>query len=199
MELVLASRNHKKAVELKKLLAGLPVVIRTIDEFPDVGEVEEDGDTFAENAVKKALHAARATGLNALADDSGLEVEALGGEPGVRSARYAGEDADDRANNAKLLEALRGRPAAERGARFRCVIALARPDGHVETAEGSCEGVITEETRGTAGFGYDPLFYYPSFGRTFGEVEPEVKHSVSHRGSALRAAADIIRRWIKEY
>ncbi len=198
MDIVLASRNPKKSDELKLLLAGLPVTVRTLDEFPGVGEAVEDGRTFAENAVKKALHAARATGLAAIADDSGLEVEALNGAPGVRSARYAGEGASDGANNRKLLDSLRGRALRERRGRFRCVVALASPDGRVETAEGSCEGVILDSPRGDRGFGYDPVFFYPPLGRTFAELEPVEKHAVSHRGMALRAAADIIRRWIGE-
>lgn len=198
MEIVLASRNRRKAGELSDLLAGLPVVIRTMDEFPHVAEVEEDGLTFRENAVKKAVHAASVTGLPALADDSGLEVDALGGAPGVRSARYAGETADDEANNAKLLAAMRGLPPGERSARFRCVIALARPDRTTETAEGSCEGIIGEAPRGAGGFGYDPLFFYPPLDRTFAELKPAAKNRVSHRGVALKAAVAIIRRWLKE-
>ncbi len=194
MEIILASRNPGKAEELRSLLSGLPVEVRGLDEFPGVGEVEEDGETFRDNAVKKALHAARITGLPALADDSGLEVDALGGAPGVRSARYAGDGADDRANNDKLLEALRDVPEAERGAGFRCVIALAWPDGPVETVEGDCRGIIAASPRGSGGFGYDPLFYYPPLKKTFGQLPPEEKHRVSHRGKALRAAAEVIGR-----
>ena len=198
MDILLASRNRKKAAELRDLLSDLPVTVRSLEEFPEVAEVEEDGATFVENALKKALQAARATGLPALADDSGLEVDALGGKPGVRSARYAGEKADDRANNSKLLEALDGVPPERRAARFRCVIALALPDGEVETVEGDCRGVIHPAPRGTGGFGYDPVFYYPPLERTFSELTPEEKGRVSHRGKALAAAAAIIRSWMEE-
>jgi XTP/dITP diphosphohydrolase len=191
MEIVLASRNRGKAAELSALLAGLPIRIRTLDEFPSAGEVEEDGATFAENAVKKALAALSATGLPALADDSGLEVDALGGRPGVFSARFAGIGADDRSNREELLRSLEGVPEP-RTARFRCVIALAHPGGRVETVEGSCEGVITREPRGEGGFGYDPLFFFPSLGRTFAELGPGEKHAVSHRGKAMRAMAGVL-------
>ncbi len=197
MDIVLASRNRRKAAELVGLLAGLPVTVRTLEEFPGVAAAVEDGLTFADNAVKKAVHAARATGLPALADDSGLEVDALGGEPGVRSARYAGEGAVDEANNAKLLAALAGVPAADRTARFRCVIALASPEGAAETVEGACEGLVADAPRGRAGFGYDPLFYYPPLGRTFAELTPGEKQRVSHRGKAMTAAAGMIGRWVE--
>jgi XTP/dITP diphosphohydrolase len=198
VEILLASRNRKKAAELTDLLSDLPVTVRSLEEFPEVAEVEEDGSTFVENALKKAIHAARATGLPALADDSGLEVDALGGKPGIRSARYAGEKADDRANNRKLLNALEGVPPEQRTARFRCAIALAFPDGEVETVEGDCRGTISEEQKGTGGFGYDPVFYYPPLERTFSQLTPQEKGRVSHRGKALAAAAAIIRGWLEK-
>jgi XTP/dITP diphosphohydrolase len=191
-ELVIASANRKKAAEIAGILRGFEVRLRTLDEFPDLKPVVENAPTFEGNAVKKALAAARATGLPALADDSGLEVEALGGAPGVFSARYAGEGADDEANNARLLGALREVPADRRGARFRCVIAVALPDGEVRTAEGSCEGLILEAPRGEGGFGYDPLFFHPPLGLTFAELDPSEKRRVSHRGKALDAARELI-------
>ncbi len=192
MDLVLASRNRGKSAELAALLRGLPVTFHTLDEFSAAGEVEEDGTTFEENAVKKALAALAATGLPSLADDSGLEVDVLGGRPGVFSARFAGAGADDRANREELLRQLEGVPDGLRAARFRCVIALAMPGGRVETVEASCEGVITREPKGTGGFGYDPVFFYPPFGRTFAEVTPAEKHSVSHRGRAMALMAGLL-------
>ncbi len=193
MDLVLASRNRGKSAELAALLRGLPVTLHTLDEFSAAGEVEEDGTTLEENAVKKALAALAATGLPSLADDSGLEVDVLGGRPGVFSARFAGAGADDRANREELLRQLEEVPDGRRAARFRCVIALAMPGGRVETVEASCEGVITREPKGTCGFGYDPVFFYPPFGRTFAEVTPAEKHSVSHRGRAMASMAGLLR------
>ena len=188
--LVFATRNKGKLVELRALLPGLDV--RSLDELDRaVPEVVEDADTFAGNASKKAREVARATGCPALADDSGLEVDALGGAPGVWSARYAGEPANDAANNAKLLAALAGVPAERRTARFRAVLALADPAGplgdRVITAEGACEGVILDAPRGTGGFGYDPLFYAPELGQTFAEAGVGPKSDLSHRARAMRA------------
>jgi XTP/dITP diphosphohydrolase len=148
----------------------------------------EDGDTFEANAVKKAVEIARATGCWALADDSGLEVDALGGAPGVYSARYAGEPCSNEANNEKLLRELAGRE--NRAARFRCVIALSDPEGNARTVDGDCRGSIAHRERGTGGFGYDPLFVPDGYNETYAELSPEVKHSISHRGRALRKAHD---------
>jgi XTP/dITP diphosphohydrolase len=185
-EIVLASANPAKAQELARLLEGLPVRVRRPADVGGLPPVVEDGATFAANAEKKAVTAARASRRWALADDSGLCVDALGGEPGVRSARYAGEGADDARNNAALLRALAG--ASDRSARFVCSIALADPSGEVRfRAEGSVEGKILEEPRGSGGFGYDPLFFHPPLGRTFAELPPREKDAVSHRGRALRA------------
>lgn len=185
-ELVLATRNPGKVREMAALLADLGVTMRSLFDVPGAPEVEEDGRTFAENAVKKAETIARFTGLPALADDSGLEVDALGGAPGVFSARYAGEGASDAANNEKLLAALAGVPAERRTARYRCVLALAAPGMPTVTVEGVCEGRIAEQPRGTGGFGYDPLFYLPGRGKTMAELRPEEKNAISHRGQALR-------------
>lgn len=185
-ELVLATRNPGKVREMAALLADLGVTVRSLSDVPGAPEVEEDGRTFAENAVKKAETIARFTGLPALADDLGLEVDALGGAPGVFSARYAGEGASDAANNAKLLAALAGVPAERRTARYRCVLALAVPGMPTVTVEGVCEGRIAEQPRGTGGFGYDPLFYLPGRGKTMAELRPEEKNAISHRGQALR-------------
>lgn len=187
MEIVLATRNKGKIRELQEFLAGLPVKVRSIDEFKDVPEVEETGETFADNALLKARAACSATGLPALADDSGLCVDALDGAPGVRSARFSGENATDESNNAKLLQELAGLKKAGRTARFVCVLCLARPGGSHEFFGGECPGVILENPRGDAGFGYDPLFLDETLGKTFGELTGEEKLSRSHRGMALRS------------
>lgn len=187
--LVVASRNRHKLRELEQLLAGVAVALRGLDAYPGATEVEEDGQTFRENAVKKARAAAVYTGEWALADDSGLEVDALGGQPGVRSARFAGEPRDDARNNERLLELLAGVPAEGRTARFRSVVALAGPAGELEVVEGTVEGRIIERPRGTGGFGYDPLFLLPELGKTLAELSPEEKNAVSHRGRAVAALA----------
>jgi XTP/dITP diphosphohydrolase len=192
--LVFATRNPGKLVELRQLLPGVAVV--DIDEAAArlgraIPEVDEDRDTFAGNAVKKAREVSAATGLPALADDSGLEVDALDGAPGVWSARYAGPGAGDAANNAKLLAALHGVPAVRRTARFHAVLALADISGPlgdtVITANGACEGVVAEAPRGTGGFGYDPLFFLPELGRTFAEVDAGTRNELSHRARAMQA------------
>jgi XTP/dITP diphosphohydrolase len=186
--LVFATRNKGKLVELRELLAGIQVL--AIDEVGvAVPEVVEDADTFAGNAAKKAREVSAATGLPALADDSGLEVDALGGAPGVYSARYAGEPHSDSANNAKLLAALEG--VTKRSARFRAVLALADVAGplgtEILTADGTCEGTILTAPRGTGGFGYDPLFFAPELGMTFAEAGVGSKSELSHRARAMRA------------
>jgi len=194
--LVFATRNKGKLVELRALLAGVDVL--SIDEAEarlgvHIPEVVEDADTFAGNAAKKAREVSSATGLPALADDSGLEVDALDGAPGVYSARYAGEGAGDAANNTKLVAALAGVPAERRTARFRASLALADVRGplgaDVLTADGVCEGVILDAPRGTGGFGYDPLFYAPELGQTFAEAGVGPKGDLSHRARAMRAIA----------
>lgn len=192
--LVVASRNRHKAEELRQLLAGLRVVLRLPDDYPGFPEVVEDGATFAENATKKARSASEFTGEWALADDSGLEVDALDGSPGVWSARFAGEPTSDSRNNQKLVRLLAGIPAERRTARFRSVVALAGPGGELDLVEGSIEGVILENLRGTGGFGYDPLFFIPPLGRTMAELTSEEKNGVSHRGRAMAALADVLRR-----
>jgi XTP/dITP diphosphohydrolase len=184
LPVVLATRNAGKTEELRRLLTDFPVAIKNLDDFGPVPPVEEDGMTFEENAVKKARTTAKVLGLPALADDSGLTVEALGGAPGVRSARYAGEHAADADNNAKLLKELEHEE--HRAAAFVCVIAVAVPWGPALVYEGRCEGLITREQMGTAGFGYDPLFFYPPFQKTFAQLTTEEKNQVSHRGRALR-------------
>lgn len=186
--LVLATRNQGKIAEFRALLAGFDVEIKDLGDFGPIPEVAEDGETFEDNAYTKAHATARVLGLPALADDSGLVVEALGGAPGVRSARYAGEGAGDRENNRKLLEALKG--VEDRRARFECVLAIAVPRGPALVYEGRCEGRITREMVGEQGFGYDPVFYYPPLEKTFGQMTREEKNRVSHRGKAMAEFRD---------
>lgn len=185
--IVLATRNENKVRELAAMLDDLPLRLESIASFADAPEVEENGATFADNAVLKAKAAAQHTGLWAMADDSGLEVDALDGQPGVYSARFAGSHATDADNNEKLLRFMVDVPEERRTARFRCAIALASPDGLVFVDEGTCEGRIAQAPRGDGGFGYDPLFIVPHLGRTFAELPPAEKDRISHRARALAA------------
>lgn len=187
-DLLLGTRNLHKIREIASILAGLSLTLRDLREFPNAPEVEETGFTFRANAELKARAWATVTGLPTLADDSGLEVDALGGRPGVLSARYAGAQGNDAANNARLLAELSGVPAERRGARYRCVIVIVGSAGLVAAAEGTCEGRIGEAPRGSNGFGYDPLFLVaPDFARTMAELDPDEKNRISHRGRALEA------------
>ncbi len=187
MKLVVATRNKGKLREIENELSGLKgLEFIPLSGFPETPELEETVISFTENAGRKAGFVAKATGLSAVADDSGLEVDALHGRPGVLSARFAGEHASDDENNRRLLQEMQGVPEPERTARFRCVIALADPEGGLEFVEGVCDGVILTEPRGTHGFGYDPLFYYPRLKLTFAEMNLNTKLSVSHRGRALQ-------------
>jgi XTP/dITP diphosphohydrolase len=181
--LVLATRNRGKLTELRELLSGFDITIKGLDEFIPIPEVEEDGRTFEENAYKKAYFTANALGLPALADDSGLVVRALGGEPGVHSARYAGDNASDEDKYNKLLKEMEGK--TERSAYFECTIAIALPTGNSMTFTGRCEGEITFEPFGNEGFGYDPIFLYPPLKMTFAQISLEVKNKISHRGRAM--------------
>jgi len=181
--LVIATRNQGKLIEISDLLKDYPVDIKSLDDFGPIPEVEEDGDTFDENAYKKASFTARILGFPALADDSGLIVPALDGAPGVHSARWAGEKATDEEKCQKLLRELDG--ATDRQAVFECVISIAVPGGPALTYEGRCEGEIITAPRGANGFGYDPVFYYPPFEKTFAQIPREEKSRVSHRGKAL--------------
>lgn len=193
-KLILATANEHKVREIRELLTDADVEVVHLGELDNPPVLQEIGATFAENARQKALAVARQTGELALADDSGLEVDALHGEPGVHSARWAGEGAGGLELVAKLLRELADVPDDQRSARFVCVLSLCAPDGEIGRWEGRVEGVITREPRGSGGFGYDPVFLYPEDGMTFAEMTPERKNAVSHRGRALRAfAADLPR------
>lgn len=181
--LVFATGNKGKISEIKNMLSAFPVEIKGLDDFGPIPPVVEDGDTFEENAYKKAHFTAKILGFPALADDSGLMVEALKGAPGVHSARYAGEGATDQERNRKLLREMEG--IENRRAIFVCLIAIVVPRGPALIYEGQCEGLITHEPKGKKGFGYDPLFYYPPLKKTFGEISLTEKNKISHRGKAL--------------
>ncbi len=197
--LVVATRNRNKLAEFRELLRGLDIEIKSLDDFGPIPEAIEDGETFDDNAYKKAIHTARILGLPALADDSGLVVEALDGAPGVFSARYAGENASDEENVAKLLAELEGE--SNRKAYFQCVLSIAVPSGPALTYEGRCDGVIIDEKRGENGFGYDPVFFFAEYGKTFAELTMEEKGRVSHRGKALaeiKAERAQIKKWLEQ-
>ena len=189
--LLVATHNQGKLKEIQAIL-GDDVVLKTMTDYPDVAEVVEDGDTFEANAIKKAVEVAEATGEITLADDSGLEVDAIDGAPGVYSARFSGENATDQTNNDKLLSLLDQIPDEQRQARFRCVIAVVAPGGEPRTATAAWEGSIVRAPRGDQGFGYDPLFFSPEHGMTSAELPRETKNRASHRGKALRAARPLI-------
>jgi XTP/dITP diphosphohydrolase len=195
MEIVLATRNKKKIEEIRRITAGLPISILSLDNFPDCPETVEDRDTFEGNAVKKAIEVCTCTGKPALADDSGLEVDALGGAPGVYSARYAGNEGggnNDVRNYEKLLVELKNVPDEKRGARFVCCMALAFPDGLVKTFFGYVEGRIGHKPKGETGFGYDPVFIPKNYKATFAEMSGNEKDKLSHRGKALMKLASFL-------
>ena len=192
-ELVLATRNRHKREELAAILGSLDITIHTLDEFPDAPEVVEDGDTCEANAIKKARVIAAFTGLPAVADDTGLEVDALGGRPGVYAARYAGEDATYEDNCRKLLLELTGVPRERRTARFLTVAAIALPSDGIRVAQGILEGEIAAEASGTLGFGYDPVFLIPELGKTLAELSADQKNAISHRAKAFTQAKALLR------
>lgn len=194
MDIVLATRNKKKVEEIRRIAAGLPINILSLDDYPQCPETVEDQDTFEGNAVKKAVEVCRCTGKPALADDSGLEVDALGGKPGVLSARYAPDasSGNDPKNYEKLLSDLKAVPDGKRSARFVCCMALAFPDGAFKTFFGYAEGRIGWEARGQKGFGYDPVFLPQSLDRTFAEMTAAEKDSLSHRGKAIEKLTNFL-------
>ncbi len=191
-EVVIATRNEKKFKELKRLFHSSRVKILSLKDFPQVPEVTEDGRTFTANAIKKAIIASRYTDKVILSDDSGLEVDALKGRPGVHSARYAGPEKDDDLNMEKLLKVLRGKPQKRRQARFKCVVAIAKRGGVLNLVEGVCEGRIGFAKKGTTGFGYDPVFIPEGKKKTFAQLGPKTKDRLSHRAKALRKAKSFI-------
>jgi XTP/dITP diphosphohydrolase len=184
-EVIIATKNKGKAKEFERIFAAKGLQVKTLLDFPDIEEVEETGSTFEENAILKAESIANQFGKMVIADDSGLEVDALEGRPGVYSARYAGSEKNDEANIDKVLEELAELPGSERSARFRCVLAVARPGAPTLTFAGSCEGRILEERRGSHGFGYDPIFFASEKGKSMAELLPEEKNRISHRAKAM--------------
>jgi XTP/dITP diphosphohydrolase len=194
-QVVIATKNKGKAKDFEAIFAPLNYEVLTMFDVAEDLEIEEIGTTFEENAIIKAETLSKALGKLVIADDSGLIVDALGGEPGVYSARYAG-DHDDEANIQKVLQKLEGVPEEQRTARFMCVIAISGPDMPTKTFEGTCEGIITNEKRGTNGFGYDPIFYVPALERTMAELTPEEKASISHRGNAIRKLTEELQKLI---
>jgi XTP/dITP diphosphohydrolase len=200
LQLVIATSNKGKTAEIRELLKGFPLEVKNLDDFGPIPPVVEDGLTFEENAYKKASFTARVLGLPALADDSGLCVQALGGAPGVFSARYAGENATDENRCEALLSEMKGK--SDRNAAFECVLSLAVPTGAALTYAARCEGRIAEKPSGTKGFGYDPIFFYPPLNKTFAQLTPAEKNRVSHRGKALcefRSEFDKVLGWISRH
>ncbi|MBW2604339.1 MAG: XTP/dITP diphosphatase [Deltaproteobacteria bacterium] len=198
--LVIATRNKGKTQEIEALLKDFPVEIKNFDDFGPIPHLEEDGDTFDENAYKKASFAARILGLPALADDSGLIVQALDGAPGIHSARYAGENATDEQRYLKLLDDMEGK--SNRKAAFECVISIAMPTGPALTYEARCEGLISTEPAGSNGFGYDPVFFYAPLNKTFAQITGEEKNRISHRGKALaelKSEFDKVLIWLRQH
>ncbi|MDO8663062.1 MAG: RdgB/HAM1 family non-canonical purine NTP pyrophosphatase [Candidatus Omnitrophota bacterium] len=197
-ELVVATKNKKKLKEIKIILKGLKLKISSLSDYNDIPRIIENGKTFRENAVKKAVKVARASGKLALGEDSGLCVEALNGAPGIYSARFSGKDKSDVKNNLKLLRLLKGLPLSERKAHYVCAVALADKDGLVGVVEGKCNGIIGLELKGRHGFGYDPLFVIPKFKKTFGQLDERLKHKMSHRYHALAKTRNILNKYIEK-
>lgn len=193
--LLLATSNPRKLEEFRAIFSGLPLKLLTLNDLHLEIEVEETGTTFAENAELKARTYAQASGMLALADDSGLEINALGGAPGVHSARYLGKETPYEVRFRSILEQLKGLPVERRTARFRCAIALAEPTGYTRIVEGEIEGVIANSPRGKYGFGYDPIFFLPEFGKTLAELAPEIKNRISHRARAAQSARQLLEDW----
>jgi XTP/dITP diphosphohydrolase len=196
-KIVAATNNQGKAAEIQTMLSRFGITVNSLHKYKNIPEAIEDGKTFQENAIIKAKHYASYTKEICLADDSGLEVDALGGAPGIYSARYAGGEASDDDNNKKLLHELKGFSSQQRTARFRCVMAVVDNAKVLFTAEGTVEGIILEQPRGQGGFGYDPLFYIPSLGKTLAEVTMIEKNAISHRGQALRNLSDMLAEELK--
>ncbi len=193
-EILIATKNKHKLEEINKLLIGLDITLKSLADYPEAPEVIEDKESFIENAAKKAIEYSKFSGIPALADDSGLEVDVLDGRPGVHSARYAGEEQDDKKNITKLLNVLDDVMPNKRTAHFKCLVALAQNDNILATAEGTCEGAITSEPAGEYGFGYDPVFIPKGYDNTFSELGAEVKDKISHRAVAFNKMVEIIKK-----
>jgi XTP/dITP diphosphohydrolase len=196
-ELVIATKNKKKLQEIREILRGWDLKIASLADYAPSPRIIENGRTFKENAVKKAVKIARFTKKLTLGEDSGLCVDALGGKPGVHSSRFSGKDKSDPKNNRKLLKLLTGTPPSKRKAHYSCAVALADKDGLIAVVEGSCYGMIGFEMKGSHGFGYDPLFVIPKYKRTFAELGPAVKHKISHRFRALKKAKKVLSTYLK--
>lgn len=196
-ELLVATKNKKKLQEIRELLADLDIKVTSLADYPDAPAIEEDGRTFAQNALKKAATIALYTKKLTMGEDSGLEVKTLKNKPGVRSARFSGPGATDKKNNAKLLRSLKGVPFKERRARYRCCVALVDGKGILDVVNGSCGGIITTRSRGKNGFGYDPLFLIPRYKKTFGELDPAIKAKISHRARALKKVRGVLAKYFK--
>ena len=197
-QLVVATKNKKKLAEIRDILKGKNLKLLSLDAYKNVPLVVENGKTFQANAIKKAVKLARFTGQFCLGEDSGLCVDALAGAPGIYSARFSGQDKSDLKNNLKLLSLLKGLPAAERKAHYVCAVALADKRGLVGIVEGKCSGLIAFDPQGSAGFGYDPLFYIPKYKKTFAQLGEKIKHKMSHRYHALKKARRIIEKYIEK-
>ena len=197
-DIVLATRNEGKVREIRDILKEVKVKFLSMKDFPLLPILKEEGASFIENALSKAREAAKLTGKVALADDSGLEVEVLGGAPGIHSAYFAGRKRDDEKNNCRLLKLLENVPQAERKAHFKCAAVLAHPDGEAKFVEEKCSGLIAFEPKGENGFGYDPLFIVPEYNLTFAELSQEIKNKISHRAKAFRKIRHTIEEWIRE-
>ena len=198
MQLLVATRNRNKVAEIRAMLKDAEFDVLSATTVRGLPEVVEDAGTIRENAIKKAVETAKAAGMLTIADDSGLEVDALGGEPGVRSARFAGEKATYHENNKKLMKLLESVPSGKRAARFRCVVAIADATGLIDTVEGICNGMLIEAERGGGGFGYDPLFIPDGQVKTFAELSPDVKNRISHRAKAIQKAWAVLSRYQRE-
>ena len=198
IEVVIATRNPGKFWEIKEILAPLSLKVLSLRDFPEIPEILEDGQTFEENAVKKAAAVSHQTGRVAIADDSGLAVDALQGRPGVFSSRYAGENATDADRYRKLLKEMSRFPERKRGASFICAVAVASPNGNVEVIKGECRGKIALAPKGSHGFGYDPVFFLPQLSKTMAELEPEVKNRISHRAQALEKLKSILPKFLQK-
>jgi len=195
IELIVATKNKGKLREIKELLADMDIKVTSLADYPDAPIIEEDGKTFAQNAIKKSVTIAMYTKKLVMGEDSGIEVKALRNKPGIYSARFSGEKATDLKNNKKLLSSLKGVPMAKRQARYRCFVAIADAHRVVDVVSGTCSGLIGHKEKGSNGFGYDPLFVIPRYGKTFGELDPAIKSKISHRARALKK----VKRLLEEY